>query len=345
MKKIFNKVYIVAEAGVNHNGDLKKAFKLVDIAKKAQVNAIKFQTFRPGEITGRFTEKNEYIKKNIKTNLSRFEISKKLSLSYDAFRKIKNYCKKKKITFLSTPDGEESLNFLVDKLNIPIIKIGSSEITNYYYLDKIASKRRPVILSTGLSNMKEVENAFRILRKKHKKNNITLLQCTSEYPAPINEMNINVINSYRKKFKCNVGLSDHSIGTEASIAAVSLGAKVIEKHFTINKKLPGPDHKASLSPKELIEFVKSIRKTELALGKEKKKISKSEKKNINSIRRGIVAKFHIKAGTIIKKDMITFKRPFVGLNPFEFKKILGLKTKFNIEIDEPITFYKLNEKN
>ena len=340
-----NKVFIIAEAGVNHNGSIKNAFKLVDIAKRANSDAIKFQTFKPGEITGMYTKKNNYISKNFKTSLSRYDLSKKMCLSYENFKKIKKYCKRKKIIFLSTPDGEESLNFLADKLNISKIKIGSSEITNHEYLKKIAKKNKPILLSTGLSNIKEIKKSYEILKKNQKKPKITIMQCVSEYPAPINEMNINVLKTFKKIFKCQVGLSDHSIGNEAALAAVSLGATVIEKHFTINKNLPGPDHKASLSPKELEDFVKSIRRLELSLGSGEKKITLSEKKNLKTIRRGIVAKFAIKKGTIIKKNMICFKRPFTGLNPFEFKKILGLKTNKNLSIDEPITIKSLNEKN
>lgn len=339
------KVFIIAEAGVNHDGDIKKAFRLVDIAKKANADAVKFQTFKPGEITGMYTEKNNYMKKNYTTKLTRYELSKKMSLSYKNFRKIKKYCKKKQITFLSTPDGEESLNFLVDELSISKIKIGSSEMTNHEYLKKIAKKNKPILLSTGLSSINEVKKAYDILKKYSKRENITVLQCISEYPAPIEEMNINVLKTYKKIFKCAVGLSDHSIGNEASIVAVSLGASVIEKHFTLDKNLPGPDHKASLSSKELSNFVISIRKAELSLGSEEKKITKSEKKNLESIRRGIVAKHRIKKGIKIKKNMICFKRPFKGLNPFEFNKILGLKSKKNLEIDEPITLKKLYEKN
>jgi N,N'-diacetyllegionaminate synthase len=337
---MYKKVYIIGEAGVNHNGKVKNAFKLVDIAKKAGVDAVKFQTFLPGELTGKFTKNANYIKKNI-TNLKRSELTKKLALPFSDFIKINNYCKKKKITFLSTPDGERSLDFLVKKIKIPIIKIGSTELTNLEFLDLIAQQKRKVILSTGMGNLKDVIRAFNVIKKKIKKK-IILMQCTTEYPAPLNEMNINVVSTYKKIFKCEVGLSDHSLTFESSIAAVAMGAKYLEKHFTINKKMHGPDHKASLNPKELIEYVRTIRNTEKILGSNKKEITKSEYKNINSVRRGIVAKNKIKKGTILKKEMLTFKRPFVGIHPYEIKKIIGKKTKYNLLKD---TVFRINDFN
>ncbi|MFL2875795.1 MAG: N-acetylneuraminate synthase family protein [Candidatus Pelagibacter sp.] len=330
--KKFNKVFIIAEAGVNHNGSLKKAMKLVDIAAKANVDAIKFQTFLPGEISGEYSINIGYLKKN---KIKRHLLSKKLALSFDDFIKLKKYCDKKKILFLSTPDGEKSLSFLVNKIKVPIIKIGSSEVTNHEFLKLIARSKLPIIFSTGMSTLQEVQKAYKIL-KKNSSQEIVVMHCTTEYPAPINEMNINCISTLKKKLKCTVGLSDHSQTNISSIAAISLGAKVIEKHFTINKSHSGPDHKASLSPKELNFFVKDLRNVEKCLGSYIKQPTKSEIRNIPGVRRGLVASKKLKKGTKLKSEMIAAKRPYKGLSPFDKSKIIGKKLKKNLNYDQPI---------
>jgi len=327
-------VFIIAEAGVNHDGSIKKAIKLVDIAVKAKVDAIKFQTFLPGELTGKFAVNVKYLKKN---KINRFELTKKLALKFDDFVKIKMHCNRKKILFLSTPDGKTSLRFLTKVLKVPMIKIGSSEVTNHDFLKSIAKENLPIIFSTGMSTLSEVQKSMSIMRKSTKKE-IIILHCTTEYPAPYKEMNIRSMSTLEKKFKCRVGLSDHSLGFESSIAAVALGAKVLEKHFTINKKLKGPDHQASLSPIELEEYVRAIRNTENVLGSWKKKPTFSEIKNIPGIRRGVVAARFISKGSVIKKNMLSFKRPFKNINPFEAKNLVGKVTKKHFKEDEPITW-------
>ena len=340
MKKNKNKVFIIAEAGVNHNGILKNAFKLVDIAKKAGADAVKFQTFLPGELTGDFAVNPDYIKESKSFKLKRSELTKKLALTFGEFKKIKKYCEKKKIIFISTPDGTESLNFLVKSLKVSFLKISSTELTNLEFLKEIAKKKKVTLLSTGIGNIKDVERAVRQIKKYNKK--LVLMQCTSEYPAPLNEMNINVLKTYKKKFKCQIGLSDHSEGHEAALASITLGARFIEKHFTINKKMRGPDHNASLNSNELTNFIKSIKNIEQVLGSEKKEITKSEQKNIFSIRRGLVAKKFIKKGTILEKKLIDYKRPFKEFHPYEIGKIIGKKTKINLKKDQPITNRNLN---
>ncbi len=335
MKKKINQVFVIAEAGVNHNGKLKNAYKLIDIAKKAGADAVKFQTFLPGELTGNFALNPNYIKNNKSFKLKRSELTKKLALSFDKFKKLKKYCQKRKIIFISTPDGTKSLNFLVNSLKVSFIKISSTELTNIKFIKQIAKKNKTTLLSTGIGNINDVNRAVKAIKKYNKK--IVLMQCTSEYPAPLKELNLKVLNTYIKKFKCPVGLSDHSTGFEAAIASVALGAKFIEKHFTISKKMVGPDHKASLSPQELSNFVQLIRNTEKALGSANKRITKSESKNIYSIRRGLVAKTFIMKGTILKKSLIDFKRPFKQFHPYQLNKVIGKKTKKNIFKDQPIS--------
>ena len=271
--------YIIAEAGVNHNGDINLAKKLIDVAFNSGADAVKFQTWRPGELTGEFSFKVDYLDKHIPESESRFELSKRLCLPYDAFRKLKLYSEKVGIQFLSTPDGFESLNFLVDELGMPIIKIGSTELNHILFLEAVGKKGLPVILSTGLGSLDEVSLAIKALQRGGgDKLPITILQCTSEYPAPPDEMNINVIKTYKNSFNLPVGLSDHSSGMEAAIASVALGSSVIEKHFTIDREMDGPDHAASLNPSELKEFVKVLRRVEIMLGDDKKYPTKSVQK-------------------------------------------------------------------
>ena len=292
--------YIIAEAGVNHNGSVISAKQLIDIAHEAGADAVKFQTWVPGELTGKFAFKVDYLDDSTPEEESRFELSKRLCLSYDAFRELKSYSDKVGIEFLSTPDGFKSLDFLVDELNIPIIKVGSTELNHISFLRAVGSKKRPVIISTGLGNEDEVGSAIEALRIGGGNNlPITILQCTSEYPAPAEEMNIYVIKKFAEKYNLPVGLSDHSTGFEATIAALALGSEVIEKHFTLDKNMEGPDHSASLSPEELKDFILAIRRTELMLGDGIKLPTKSEIKNIEGIRRSVVASRDLKSGTIL----------------------------------------------
>ena len=331
--------YIIAEAGVNHNGDINLAKELIDVAYESGADAVKFQTWKPGELTGEFSFKVNYLEKHTPESESRFELSKKLCLSYDEFRELKIYCDKVGIQFLSTPDGFESLNFLVDELDIPIIKIGSTELNHILFLEAVGKKNRPVILSTGLGTLEEVHLAVNALRRGGGKDlAITILQCTSEYPAPPDEMNINVIKTFLKTFNLPVGLSDHSFGLEAAIAAVTLGSSVVEKHFTLDREMEGPDHAASLTPIELKEFVSVLRRVKIMLGDGIKAPTKTEIKNIEGIRRSVVANTNLRAGSILQMKDLICKRPGTGISPAEIQLLIGSKLKRDLIEDEPITW-------
>ena len=334
-----SKVYIIAEAGVNHNGNVDFAKQLIDVAYDSGADAVKFQTWVPGELTGKFAFKVNYLDSTTPEDESRFELSKRLCLSYDTFRELKSYCEVKGIEFLSTPDGFQSLDFLVDELHIPIIKVGSTELNHLPFLVAVGAKKLPVILSTGLGTSEEVSSAVEALRKGGGSElPITILQCTSEYPAPIEEMNLNVIKSFSIAHNLPVGLSDHSSGFEASIAAVGLGSTVIEKHFTLDRTMEGPDHSASLTPEELNNFVTAIKKTEIMLGDGIKSPTVSEKKNIKGIRRSVVATKNLESGiTLVLSDLIC-KRPGTGISPTEIDLLVGRTLKTSLLEDEPITW-------
>ena len=332
---IGKKVFIIAEAGVNHNGDINLAYKLIDVAKEAGADAIKFQTFKTEKIISKYADMASYQKKNLSSNESQYEMVKKLELSYKEFKKLKDYCDEIEIMFLSTPDEEYSLDFLVDELDMPFIKIGSGEVTNLPYLRKIAAKRKPLILSTGMSNLREVEEAINTIKDVSPNAEISLLHCTTNYPTPFEEVNLKAMQTLAAAFKLPVGYSDHTLGIEIPIAAVAMGAKIIEKHFTLDKKLPGPDHKASLEPNELKEMVKAIRNIEMALGDGIKKPNKSEIQIMKVARRSLIATRDIRAGEIIKESDIAIKRPGKGIPP-KFKEIvIGMKLINDIRQDEP----------
>jgi len=331
--------YIIAEAGVNHNGDINLAKKLIDVAYKSGADAVKFQTWKAGELIGDFSFKVNYLEKQTPKNESYFELLERLCLSYDDFRELKLYCDKVGIQFLSTPDGFESLNFLVDELDIPIIKIGSTELNHISFLEAVGKKNRPVILSTGLGTLAEVHSAVNALRRGGGKDLIiTILQCTSEYPAPPDEMNINVIKTFLKTFNLPVGLSDHSLGLEAAVAAVTLGSSVVEKHFTLDREMEGPDHAASLIPIELKEFISVLRRVKIMLGDGIKAPTKTEIKNIEGIRRSVVANTDIKAGSVLQLKDLICKRPGTGISPAEIQLLIGNKLKRDLVKDEPITW-------
>ena len=329
------RVFIIAEAGVNHNGSLDLAKKLIDAAKSGGADAVKFQTWKNEEIMGRSTHKVEYIEKTTDPKKSLWDILKELALSYNDFRKLQAYAKKKGILFLSTPDGFESLDFLADELSLPIIKIGSTEINHLQYLTAIAKKSRPIILSTGLSSLGEVERALSTIRAEYK-GPLAVLHCNSSYPVPLEDMNLRAMTTLEKAFCVPVGLSDHSEGNEASVAAVALGARIIEKHFTLDRNMSGPDQKTSLDVKEFAEFVRSIRNTELLLGDGVKRMTKSEAKNFTGIRRSIVSTRKIIKGTVLSLDMLACKRPGIGIMPDDMDKIVGLKVNQNISEGEHV---------
>lgn len=329
-------VYIIAEAGVNHNGDIKLAKKLIDVAVEAKVDAIKFQTFKTEKIIGKFAKKATYQNENTDSEESQYDMVKKLELSFDEFRQLKQYCDEKDIIFLSTPDDSESVELLVE-LKVPFIKIGSTEITNLEYLKELSIKKIPLILSTGMSTLGEVETALTAI---YSENNydVTLLHATTDYPTKEEDVNLRAMVTMKEAFKTDVGYSDHTLGNEAAVAAVALGATVIEKHFTLDKSMEGPDHKASLEPSELKAFVKSIRNAEKLLGSGIKTPTKREKEIMKDVRRSIVASKNLEEGTILTEEMIDYKRPGIGIKPELVSFILGKRLKRNILEDECIIF-------
>ena len=327
------KIFIIAEAGVNHNNKLHNAFKLIDKAKKVGASAVKFQVFKTENYIQKDAPLAKYQKKNSKFN-NQFELIKKLELSEKSLEKIINYCKKKKIQFLASPFDLWGVDYLKKK-KIPIIKIPSGEINNIPYLEKVGALRRKIILSTGMSTDKEVSNALKILKRSGTKlKNITLLQCNTEYPTKLEDINLNVISTFKKKFKVDVGLSDHSSSTVIPSAAVAMGAKIIEKHITLNRKMPGPDHKASLEPKEFKLMVQNIKDVLKALGSKKKKVTLSEKKNIFIARKSIVAKKNILKGEFFNYKNLTTKRPGNKTSASKWYQLIGKRALKNYFKDD-----------
>lgn len=329
--------FIIAEAGVNHDGDVERAKRLIDVAAEAKADAVKFQTWRPGEITGRYAYKVNYLESTTEAAESRYELSCRLALPFPVFRELKAHAERRGILFLSTPDGFDSLAFLVGELDMPIVKIGSTEVTHLQYLEAIGRTGRPAILSTGLSTLGEVEKAVATLRRGGTRD-LTLLHCTSEYPAPDDQMNLRAMITLRDAFGLPVGLSDHSRGVEASLAAVAMGATVVEKHFTLDRSLPGPDHQASLDGPELACLVSSIRRVEAMLGDGIKRPTAAELANINGIRRGVVAARKIPAGTVLSADMLVCKRPGGGIEPEDLDRLVGFAVRRDLDEDEPLTW-------
>ncbi|MBA7566515.1 N,N'-diacetyllegionaminic acid synthase [subsurface metagenome] len=328
-----SKVFIIAEAGVNHNGSLDLAYQLIDVAKDAGADAVKFQTFKAENVVSRLADKAEYQKKATGSDKSQLEMIKKLEISFEDFVKLKKYCDKKEIMFLSTPFDHQSIDFLYDLVDI--YKIPSGEIINYSYLKHIAAKNKPIIMSTGMANLGEVEEAINTIRIFNSGAQISLLHCTTNYPTPYEEVILKAMQTLAAAFKLPVGYSDHTLGIEVPVAAVAMGAKIIEKHFTLDKNLPGPDHKASLEPDELKEMVKAIRNIEMALGDGIKKPNKSEIEIMKVARRSLIATRDIRAGEIIKESDMAIKRPGTGILP-KFKEIvMRMKLINNIRQDEP----------
>lgn len=331
-----NKIIIIAEAGPNHNGKLNIAFKLVDIAKRAGADFIKFQISIPEDHITVTAKKAIYQIKNTKNGNSQLKMSQGMTLSFKQFKKLKKYCDKKKMKFLSSGFGFKALNFL-SKFKMEYSKIPSGEINNLIYLQKIGKLKKKVILSTGMSNLNEIETAIKVLIKNGtNKKNITVLQCNTEYPTPLKDVNMRSMITIKNKFKVNIGYSDHTKGIEAPVVAAALGAQIIEKHITINKNLPGPDHKASITENELKNLIDQVRKVEVILGSDKKTPSPSEIKNLKIARNSIVANSEIKKGERLNKKNITIKRPGTGISPMMYYKILGKKALKNFKKDEII---------
>lgn len=329
--------FIIAEAGVNHNGSFHLAKKMIEIAAEAGADAIKFQSFRAKNIVTNYAPKAEYQKSNTPTNENQLEMIEKLELSDDEFIKLANICKSRNIKFMSSPFDLESIDFL-DKIGMEIFKIPSGEITNLPYLKQVARKNKPVILSTGMADLGEIEDAIDILLSDGlERDDITILHCNTEYPTPFEDVNLKAIETLKRAFPgIKVGYSDHTIGIEIAVAAVAMGASVIEKHFTINKELDGPDHKASLDPLELTNMVQAIRNVEKAFGTGIKKPSKSEMKNLEVVRKSIVASRDIKKGEIFSEDNLTTKRPGCGISPMHWDMIVGKKAPRDFKKDDLI---------
>lgn len=329
-------VFIIAEAGVNHNGSIDLAKRLIDLASNSGANAIKFQTFKAKDLLIKNAQKTNYQIKTTGQIESQYDMIKKLELNLDDHRKLINHCKKKNIIFLSSPFDLESIK-LLDYLGLDIFKIPSGEITNLPYLRQIGKLNKKVILSTGMSDIQEIEKALSVLTQSGtQKNNITVLHANTEYPTPMEDVNLKAMLTIGKKLKLNFGYSDHTLGIEVDIAAVALGATCIEKHFTTDCNLSGPDHKASLEPKQFQEMVTAIRNIELALGSSIKRPTKSELLNIKLIRKSIVAKKKIRKGQILSEKNLTIKRPGTGLSPMKWDQIIGSIAKKDFNEDELI---------
>ena len=324
---------IIAEAGVNHNGNVEMAKELIRVAYECGADIVKFQTSKLDSLVSKHAQMADYQKKNLGVVESQKDMLKKLALEFDDFKELAAYCREVGITFLSTPFDIESIQFL-DPLQ-DIWKVPSGEITNYPYLVEIGKTGKPVIISTGMAEMNEIYNAIQVLKDNGTKD-ITILHCTTEYPAPIEDVNLNVMKTFEREFGLPVGYSDHTQGIEIDLAAAALGAVVIEKHFTLDRNLPGPDHKASLEPDELKAMVDGIRKVDFAMGSFEKHPSEAEMKNRLVARKSIVAKKKISCGELLTEDNITTKRPGSGVNPMRWNEVLGTKAIRNFEEDELI---------
>ena len=328
--------FIIAEAGVNHNGDIKLAKKLIDIAKEAGVDAVKFQTFRAEEVVTKSAEKAGYQKETTPSEESQYDMIRKLELTGSDFRELFDYAQKKGLISLSSPFDKGSVD-LLDELGVLAFKVGSGEITNFLLLKHIARKKKPIILSTGMSTLEEIGEALKVIRAEGIEE-IVLLHCVSCYPAKVEDMNLRAMGTLRHAFKLPVGLSDHTVGITIPIAAVALGACVIEKHFTLDKNLHGPDHRASLEPEELKGMVKAIRDVERAFGDGVKKPIAEEEENKKVGRRSIVARVDVAERAIITEEMLSVRRPGNGLEPRHLGAIIGKRAKRHIKSGELINW-------
>jgi len=328
--------FIIAEAGVNHNGKVDLARQLIDAAAAAGADAVKFQTFHADNIVTNTAKKAEYQKSTTSSNESQYEMIKNLELSDNIFQELSDYADSKGIIFLSTPFDEESVD-LLDQIGVPAFKIPSGEITNFPLLKKIAEKKKPLILSTGMATLGEVEDAVNYV-KTHGTEEIVLLHCTTSYPAPIKSVNLRVMNTLRCAFQIPVGYSDHTKGITIPIAAAAMGAQVIEKHFTLDRSLLGPDHQASLEPHELEAMVTAIRDVEFALGNEIKCPNEEEMEIKKVARRSIVAQKDLNAGEQLRENVLAIKRPGTGIEPKYFESVVHMKAKTAILKDQVITW-------
>lgn len=332
-----DKVLIIAEAGVNHNGDIQLAKELIDAAAESKADVVKFQTFVSENCISKGAAKAKYQEKITGSDESQLDMIKKLELSFDAFMKLKEYCEKRDIAFMSTPFDLDSVEFL-NKIGLETFKVPSGEITNYPLLKKIGKLRKRVIMSTGMCVIDEIRDAINVL-KGEGTTDISLLHCNTQYPTPMSDVNLKAMLTLKKEFGVPVGYSDHTNGIEVPIAAAALGAEIIEKHFTIDRNLPGPDHKASLEPDELKNMVACIRNIEKALGTGDKKVTTSERENIAVARKSIVALKPIKIGEVFTEDNLTVKRPGTGISPMRWNEALGRVSDRNYDADEMIQIF------
>ena len=329
-------VFIIAEAGVNHNGSIQIAKKLIDIASKSGANAVKFQTFKAENVVSKNAVKADYQNQTTDQHESQFDMLRKLEIDLDTHKELIQYCKTKNIMFLSTPFDHDSIE-LLNSLGLEIFKIPSGEITNLPYLRHIGKLKKKIILSTGMAKIGEIEDALNILIEAGtKKENITVLHANTEYPTPMEDVNLNAMVTIGNTFDIAYGYSDHTLGIEVDIAAVAMGASCIEKHFTLDKNMEGPDHKASLEPDDLRAMVKAIRNIELALGNGLKQPSKSEIKNIEIVRKSIIAKTTIRKGDVFSENNLDIKRPGDGISPMRWDEILGSFAERDYEEDDLI---------
>lgn len=333
---MLSKVFIIAEAGVNHNGSTELAKKLIDVAVHSGADAIKFQTFKAENLVSKKAQKAEYQKQTTDSKESQFEMIKKLELDVDTHQALIAYCAEKNILFLSTPFDHDSIN-LLNKLGLDIFKIPSGEITNLPYLKQIGTLNKQVILSTGMANLGEIEAALAVLVSAGtQRKRITVLHANTMYPTPMEDVNLKAMQTIGQAFDIAYGYSDHTLGIEVDIAAVAMGASVIEKHFTLDKTMEGPDHKVSLEPDELKAMVKAIRNIELALGSRVKQVSNSERPNMAVARKSLIAKIDIKQGEQFTENNLTIKRPGAGISPMRWDEVIGQTAQKNYLADDLI---------
>lgn len=328
------RTYIIAEAGVNHNGDLDTAFKLVEKAHAAGADCVKFQTFISENDISCHAEKAAYQKETCGNAESQLDMVKKLELPFQAFSELKAYCDQLGIAFLSTPFDLESVAFL-NAIDMPFWKVPSGEVTHLPYLLAIARTGKPVVMSTGMCEMEEIQRAMDVL-KANGTPQITLLHCNTEYPTPYEDVNLRAMEAMRKRFGVDVGYSDHTLGIEVPIAAAALGAVIVEKHFTLDKSMDGPDHRASLEPEELAAMVRGIRRAEKALGSGEKTVSPSERKNRGIARKSVVARRAICKGDVLTEENLAVKRPGTGISPMRWFEVLGTRAVRDFAEDELI---------
>ncbi len=328
------RVTIIAEAGVNHNGDIELARKMVDAAHTAGADYIKFQTFVPEKLVSRYASKADYQKNNTNSQESQLEMLRALAFTQEDFIQLQRYCGQVGIGFLSTPFDLESIQFL-NQLQMDFWKLPSGEITNLPYLEAIAHTHKKVVMSTGMCELGEIRDAIQILES-NGAGEITLLHCNTEYPTPFCDVNLRAMKQMEEVFRKPVGYSDHTIGIEVPIAAAALGAEVIEKHFTLDKQMKGPDHKASLEPDELKQMVQAIRNIEISLGDGQKRRTHSEEKNCQAARKSIVAKREIREGELFSEENLSIKRPGSGISPMHWHEMIGQKAQRDYKEDELI---------